>query len=57
MRFKAQEKLEESRETTLPELSYTSYIYAFGKTFAKVDGIIEAAKLATMEITYFHYDN
>ncbi|MCG8516061.1 MAG: RHS repeat-associated core domain-containing protein [Halanaerobiales bacterium] len=45
--------LEESRESVSPELSYASYIYAFGKTFAKIDGIIGVST----EITYFHYDN
>ncbi len=44
--------LEESSSAS-SDSQYTSYIYAFSKTFAKVDGIVGVST----EISYFHYDN
>ena len=34
-------------------ITYTSYIFAFGKHFASIKGIIGESK----DTTYFHYDN
>ena len=39
------------------ETKYTSYIYAFAKTFAKVDGIVNPALITVEKIAYFHHDN
>ena len=39
------------------ETKYTSYIYAFAKTFAKVDGILDPAHITAENISYFHHDN
>ena len=46
--FNGQVLLEESSEH-----NFTSYIYAFGRTFATIAGIVGESK----EISYFHYDN
>ena len=46
--FNGQVLLEESSEH-----NSTSYIYAFGRTFATIAGIVGESK----EISYFHYDN
>ena len=39
------------------ETKYTSYIYAFAKTFAKVDGILDPVHITAEKIAYFHHDN
>jgi len=44
-------------EESSGETTYTSFIYAFAKTFAKVDGLINTTTLATADISYFHHDN
>jgi len=60
--------MEESSKTALEDnagnntgnssgITYTSYIYAFGKSFAKVNGILNPSNITTAEISYFHYDN
>ncbi|MGB4044691.1 MAG: RHS repeat-associated core domain-containing protein, partial [Halanaerobiales bacterium] len=36
---------------------FISYIYAFAKTFAKVDGIVNPALITVEKIAYFHHDN
>src|SRR5690554_3431067 len=36
---------------------YTSYIYAFAKTFARVDGILDPVHITAESISYFHHDN
>ena len=40
-----------------PEAKYNSYIYAFGKIFAKVDGILDSTYITAEDIFYFHHDN
>ena len=40
-----------------PETKYNSYIYAFGKIFAKVDGILDSTYITAEDIFYFHHDN
>ena len=48
--------LEESNDNSSGS-KYTSYIYAFGKSFARIDGVINTETLIEANITYFHYDN
>ena len=40
-----------------PETKYNSYIYAFGKIFAKVDGILDSTYITAEDVFYFHHDN
>ena len=52
--------MEESTNNTSDdpsETKYTSYIYAFARTFAKVDGILDPALITAESISYFHHDN
>src|SRR5690554_6431263 len=44
-------------EESSGETTYTSFIYAFAKTFAKINGVINTTTLATAEISYFYHDN
>ena len=37
--------------------NYTSYIHAIGKTFAKVDGILDPTLITAEKTAYFHHDN
>jgi len=52
--------MEESTNNTSDdpsETKYTSYIYAFARTFAKVEGILDSSIITTEHIFYFHHDN
>ncbi|MEJ6950752.1 RHS repeat-associated core domain-containing protein [Natronospora cellulosivora (SeqCode)] len=49
--------LMEESSATASDTKYTSYIYAFAKTFAKVDGILDSATVIAEDVTFYHHDN